>query len=658
MKLQRREFVEVVGTSTASLLISPFVFGQSLQEKTETLEKNGWQLKVTSTGDIVSLQDGKLELVNRKLGDNHPRIIILGKKVFTCNQPTAARREGSKVIFRYSFSDHFTFSVDYEVELLHLHEGSAGLKQKITLNAPTKINERVKLVLPRNIQLPFENRKVFLPLKNGIGRRKPILNLDNEDEYLFQLSGEFEGGKPQLLAIPMLDEYADKTDLHLTHCADPYFSSFFSLPYADKIGQFHCIYPGSIGIQGNEQRVVYTGLHRGDANKAMSVFYECPLEDVKHGPDWMHDVAMVDYDYLSKNGQGWFADIDKLQEIIPREEREKVFLALHGWYDLVGRYTFDHRKHALDKTWVAFPSALDPDVQAYGEAPEEWTENYWHKRSIAAMRPVEMSLSEMHRRIKYAKDKGFRVWIYFADGLCACTGAKDIYDPSKILTWGGWKGPDTKGKTYQQSPLHPGVRDFFKSYLMALISEYGREIDGLIWDETFYINPGDAGTEAYPGYADRAMMTLVKELSTVVGDYNSQLAFFASDVIGVRTWTHKAPYSLVAHGTYQDSGCRPEAWPYGLFPNFRNVIWSCNWAPVSNFRFTQYAAETFDVPVAISNGAFGDDIGISNMNEQQLKRILDLFEKRKETRMEISWIEENQCKPTYQGREIKYWSSL
>jgi hypothetical protein len=658
MKLGRREFVEVLGSSAVSTVISPFVFGTSSLDTTETVERNGWQLKVAPTGDIISLQNGKVELINSRLGENHPRILILGKQYYVCNRPKLSRREGSKLIFQYYFSDHFTFSVDYEIALLPLKDGSANLRQKIKINAPTAIRERVKLVLPRNLQLPFSERKVFLPLKNGIGRRQPIGNLDNDDEYLFQLAGEFEGGKPQALAIPMVDEYADQTELHLTLSTDPYFSSYFTLPIGDKIGQFHCIYPRSVGIQGGEERVLSTGLHFGDTQKAVSVFCECSLEDVQRGPDWLHDVAMVDYDYLSKNGEGWFSDINKLEKLIPRAEREKVFLALHGWYDVLGRYSYDYRKRALDKVWVAFPSALDPDVQAYGEAPEEWTEHYWHKRSVDKMRPVEMSLAKMHRRIQFAKEKGFRVGLYFADGLCACTGAKDIYDPSKILTEGGWKGPDTKGTVYQQSPLHPAVRDFYKSYLQALISEYGKELDGLIWDETFYINPGELGAKAFPGYADRAMMTLVKELSTLTGNSNSQLAFLASDVIGVRGWNHKAPYSLVAHGTYQDSGCRPEAWPYGLFPNIRNVLWSCNWAPVTNFRFTQYAVETFDVPVAISNGPFGDDIGISEMNPQQLKWVMDLFEKRKEKRMQIGWIEENQCKPTYQGREIKYKASL
>ena len=137
-----------------------------------------------------------------------------------------------------------------------------------------------------------------------------------------------------------------------------------------------------------------------------------------------------------------------------------------------------------------------------------------------------------------------------------------------------------------------------------------------------------------------------------------QLAFFASDVIGVRTWTHKAPYALMAHATYQDSGSAPEAWPYGLFPNFRNTLWSCNWMPVTHLHYTRYGVETFDTPVTISNGCAGDDMGISEVSPETLQAMLDLFEKRKTRRMDIGWIEENQGNYTYQGREIKYKASL
>jgi hypothetical protein len=202
------------------------------------------------------------------------------------------------------------------------------------------------------------------------------------------------------------------------------------------------------------------------------------------------------------------------------------------------------------------------------------------------------------------------------------------------------------------------VREFFKGYAQALMEEYGKDLDGLIWDETYFIDPGNPGTESCRGYADRAMMTLVKEIGNLVIKINPQCPFFASDVIGVRHWTHKAPYALVAHATYQDSNCRPEAWSYGLFPNFRNTLWSCNWMPVTNFHWTKYGTETFNTPVVVTNGSAGDDIGISELNPQQLKQILNLFEQRKGRRMEIGWVEENDGNPIYLGRPIQYKQSL
>jgi len=80
-----------------------------------------------------------------------------------------------------------------------------------------------------------------------------------------------------------------------------------------------------------------------------------------------------------------------------------------------------------------------------------------------------MSIAETHRRIRFAKNRGFRVVLYFADAL------KDIYDPAKVLRWGGWEGPDTMGKVYAKNPIHPEVRRFYTGYIQALLGEYGNE---------------------------------------------------------------------------------------------------------------------------------------------------------------------------------------
>jgi len=297
MKLTRREFVELAGASVVSMSRAPSARASSPSKQAEVVEKHGWRLQVTPSGNIDSLTDGKLELVSPKLGDNRPRVVIGGMRLYTCDRPSVFRREGSGLMMQYDFPGPDSFSVTHQLELVDLPKGLVTLKQKVGIQAATKINEGVKLVLPRNLQLPYENRKVFLPLKNGIGRRKPILGYESENEYVYAMAGGYEAmGKPQLLAIPMVDEYADQTDLRLTHCTDPYFSSYFYLAHGEKVGNFNCVYLGQVGLKAKEERVVYTGLHRGDAKAAMGVFYATSLAEVKPGPDWQHDVAMVYYD--------------------------------------------------------------------------------------------------------------------------------------------------------------------------------------------------------------------------------------------------------------------------------------------------------------------------------------------------------------------------
>ncbi|MGA3323723.1 MAG: hypothetical protein ABSF45_04570 [Terriglobia bacterium] len=657
MKLDRREFITLVGASVASSSTPLFSDVGGNLDAPAILERNGWRLQVTPTGEIASFTDGKLELVNHRLGDNRPRLVVGGNRQYHCDRPSAARREGAALIFQYDFAGQENFSVHYEVELQDLAPGVVTLKQKLGIHAAPKIDATVELTLPRNIQLPFENRKVFLPLKNGIGRQKTIQGFESENEYVYPMAGGTRPmGKPQLLAIPMVDEYADATGWRLTHSADPYFATYFFLAHGEKTGRFNCTYPAQVGVE-KEERVVYTGLHRGDEKTAMQVFYATSVADVKPGPDWLHDVAMVDYDYLSKNGQGWFRDIDALESRVAPEDRGKVFLALHGWYDYVGRYAFDWRKGVFDKEWTAFPSARTPRVQAFANIPPPEGGIGWPADSIKAMRPVPTSIADMHRRIRYAKDKGFKVGIYYADGTNACEGLKDIYDSSKVLRWGGWEGPDTEGKAYAQNPLHPEVREFYLRYIQALLEEFGKEADGFIWDETFVVR-NDNTPSAIPGYPTRAMMTLVKEVTAKVAEFSPQLAFLASDDIGAwSVYDLGAPYCLVAHGTYQDSACTPAGWSYGLFPNYRNVIWSCNWSPLTRFEYSRYAVEAFRVPVPISNGAFGDDMGFGDMKVDQQRKILDLFDKCKRTRMDIGWITEEPWQPTYQGREVEFkWS--
>ena len=304
----------------------------------------------------------------------------------------------------------------------------------------------------------------------------------------------------------------------------------------------------------------------------------------------------------------------------------------------------------LAKTWTAFPNARLPWVQAQAEEYNAKDPYAWKPEAVRVLQPVEMNLADMHRRIRYAKDRGFRVGLYFADGLNAGDEVKDIYDPSKVLRWGGWSNVDTAGKSYVQNPLHPAVVEFFQGYLRAMLAEYGNEIDGFVWDETFHVQSGDMGTPEYPGYAARAMLRLVESLSVMTQEHRRELAFLTSDCLGLDN-RYDVPCALMAHGTYQDSAMAPNAWDHGLFPNYRNALWSCNWAPMAYFDRTRYAADVFDAPISISNG-YGEELGVSDMSRDQLRQVMELFERRKQRRMDITWIEEKDGNPTYKGRAV------
>jgi hypothetical protein len=51
---------------------------------------------------------------------------------------------------------------------------------------------------------------------------------------------------------------------------------------------------------------------------------------VRPGREWLHDVTIVDYDYLSKNSRGGFADIDRLVGLIAPPIVRKWFWRMGG----------------------------------------------------------------------------------------------------------------------------------------------------------------------------------------------------------------------------------------------------------------------------------------------------------------------------------------
>jgi hypothetical protein len=547
-------------------------------------------------------------------------------KVLKLARPVAVSRHAHGFLFSYRWPDAPGIEVDLQ-HSLSSEKGAWTWRREFQIRSEEKITSDLTVSLESG--LPGLPRDTWLPLVNGVGAP-----LGTNHAVAYRLAGSLPA-PGALLALPMVTVPTPQASSRerpgrIMLAADACFSVLFTPT------TFEWTYPEKAGLEnGREQRTIVVTRHRGSPDQSLDCFFRTVLADVPAGPKWLHEIALVDYDYLSDQGRGWFHDIDVLTTALPKSDRDKVLLCLHGWHDFLGRYCFDRKAGKLDSEWTAFSSyEAARKAPAFGEIGGERV-----SLGFANCKPVKMSLADVHARLTYARERGFRVGLYFADGVNAGDGLPD-FDPSCVLRWGGWQGPDSKGRSYFQNPLHPKVRAFYLDYARVLLAEFRPEIDALNWDETFHIPPGQLGSEGAPGYADRAMMRLTRDLSRVVENFNRehrrQVAFLTSDCLGAFGTETKAPYALVAHGTYQDSWCQPAAWSCGIFSNYRNVLWSCCWWPVTKWSWIDFGVRQYQAPVSLSNG-WGDDKGFAEMSDEQRARALALFKWRKDKPTELRW---------------------
>ena len=588
------------------LMVCGLVLGASCARgPAKTLVSGGYSIGIGHDGTVLSIVSPSGAI--KAAGRGGAGLIACGGRSFPLMAPVRSTpaENGIRLVFDIK-------EIPLEVELTYRlgpGHGAVVFSRDISLRSNSPLPDDLTVTLAMDpFVLPDD---AWLPLKNGVGGA-----FGAAEAAVYRFAGVAPAA-PLALAIPIVTFPAGALAERCTIVTDPYYSAVF------RRNSVEWTYPKTVGLENDlERRTISTVFHQGDPDAAIDQFYALALGDIPPGPEWLRDIAMVDYDYLSAAGKGWFQDIDALEAAIPPADRGKVLLALHGWYDFVGRYCFSPETGQLDPQWTAFSNFHNV------------------KKNFPTSVPVAMTLANMHERMRYAASRGFRVALYFADGMSAGDGLAGIYQPDRVLYWGGWVGPDTKGKTYCQNPLHPAVRSFFIPYIKALLREFGGDIDALVWDETFHVDTGSLGSEKLPGYADRALMRLVRDLTAEVRAYSRgsgrSLAFLASDCIGVNKWVNKPPYALVADGTYQDTHCDPESWSYGIFPNYRNALWSCNWEPVTHFDYTEFGVREYQAAVAVSNG-YGDDVGFAKMPAGMKKKVLDLFNWRKETRTRLHW---------------------
>jgi hypothetical protein len=439
----------------------------------------------------------------------------------------------------------------------------------------------------------------IVPLSSGWGRSAVLTSGTNQWQYVLG----YAPTAPAKLGLPVLN-FTNAT-ARFSVMADPYYSALFEagVVNGNVEGAVRYTYHTSQVPLGTNATRQFAWVLAGNPGypaalaDGLNDFFTRLMPDVPPGPDWCRQIAMVDYDYLSDGGTGWTNDVAHLTSWLTPAERGRVALCFHGWYESIGGYAFDNRNGVMKASWLALKS-------------------------------YPMSVALMRSRLGYAKTNGFRVLLYFGDGLLTDSGFAASYNSNWVYhdpsgnTVSGWTGPDTYGSTYAMNPAHPGVISFYTNYLSALLANFGDLVDGFVWDESFYLKEGTATLQPAPAYCDVAFLKLVKRLRQQVKNYDAQKVFLSSDLRG---GVDTIPgYAIVADGTYQDSHCRPAYWSYGLFANWRNTLWSCNWGALSTFEWTRYGAMNFGAPVAISNG-WEDNLGPSEWTTVQRDRFLAMF---------------------------------
>jgi hypothetical protein len=501
-----------------------------------------------------------------------------------------------------------------------------ALIQTFTLTSTRPLKNDIEVELPFSLPvLASEGGPSMLcPLKNGWARSFPLSAGQTQAEY--RLGNVMTGKETPPLALPLVllpDRWGGAAVF-----ADPMFSTLFSLRSGTNQveGTLRFQYAASkVPLAGPETRTFAIWLPdtmplSKQFPATVDAWFRLILPDVPPGPKWLHDIAMVGFDFLSDDGKGWDRDVAVLADWLKPSERHRVALCLHGWYDALGFYCYDTQTHRMKDQWIAFERT----------------------------RKVSFTQAELKRRLRLAHDLGFRVLLYFADGVNADSGVPGYrddwaYRDAKGNRISGWQGPDTFGPTYLRDLGNPEVVAWYTNYVAALLQTYGAEIDGLVWDETFHAGLGQISGAPYPAYCDRTMMTLVKALTHQVHAFHPQKVFLASDCIGAYGWNGVPGYAMMADGTYQDSHCDCAAWSYGLFPNWRNTLWSCNWFDMSDFQRTRWGVLKFGVPVAISNG-WGNDCGPSEWTPRERDAFLRLFRERLKMTSPVRFLTEDPAK--------------
>ena len=315
-------------------------------------------------------------------------------------------------------------------------------------------------------------KTVIQPERTGIVRTHP---LDKAPGAYFDL-GKAVRRRETELAMPSIG--LDFGTSSFAVSADPYTGIAFSTKSLEKDGHTHTqlslktVYPGSTIPVLSEERIMVFQFHNNGIDGMLRNFYHT-IPDIKPGPEWIHDIQLTFYDYIAETGMSLKPDLDALANKIPEEFRKHVLVCLHGYYDYLGRYSYNHEIKTFDDKWDAYDNKK---------------------------RRLPMTKEELHRRMRLVKSYGFRVGVYYADALAYDALNPDLREDwllrdvdGKPVRWWYWqRRPDKKdtNENYMMDPSNPEVQQWFIDYTKAYVKEFGQDLDALVWDETHCILQG------------------------------------------------------------------------------------------------------------------------------------------------------------------------
>jgi hypothetical protein len=316
--------------------------------------------------------------------------------------------------------------------------------------------------------------------------------------------------------------------------------------------------------------------HQGEAYLAWNVFHQMAHEEEFEPIDWLHNVKVHYYDFLSsadgKNGirgDGYEADIPFFNEF-------KVGLATqHGYYPYIGDFMNPDRK-----TWMAMQG--DP------------------------LGPARMSIQKMKARITATRKIGARAGVYMHTVLFdEASPSFNLLEDSILVGPDGqqkkfnWKGPDTVKQNWWMSFASKDWTSFLlkqAEYIMEILNP-----DAIVFDETFVCLGYDHHPQRHSSLSKHSI-EFFKELRRLVHSYGNEKAILTSDcgMSNMVMWADgeagdHSYSSLLGHPLYRKEPIR-----------YKAALGQKPWIPCS-WHFKKMWEEQMDLALKL-----GTAIGVSN----------------------------------------------